>query len=99
MPEHEQQRSAERSLEMRVAAIEDKLAQVIGVAEEIRAYQRVAPLTAAAPSISFACVFCWGCVISIPVSIPTTCRVGPCGEATQQVKREGSGPGFGSLGA
>ena len=64
-----------RTLEMRVAAIEDKLAQLNVTEEEMRAYQKVASLmggrAAAAPAATqqFTCIS--NCVIAIPVS--STC--------------------------
>jgi hypothetical protein len=62
-----------RTLEMRLAAIEDKLAQMSVSEEEMRAFQKVAALTGsrAAPALSPQ-VCSVNCVIAIPVSVSGT---------------------------
>ena len=86
-----------KSLEMRVAAIEDKLSHASVSADEMRAFQKVASLGTASQT-SFFCSYCFNCVIQIPVTVSTTCKVGPCGIATQEAKPASGGPGFGGLG-
>ena len=68
-----------RTLEMRLAAIEDKLAQMSISEEEMRAYHKVAALMggrtpAAAPSPQLSPTLCttYNCVIAIPISVSVT---------------------------
>ncbi len=85
----------QKTLEMRVAAIEDKLAQSTITADEMRAFQKVSALAGgAAPQASF---FCASCVItiSVPVSTPVSHN---CARFVQQATTQGGGPGFGGLG-
>ena len=87
----------EKTLEMRVAAIEDKLAQASVTPEEMRAFQKVASLaTAAAPAFS---QFCFNCVVTVSVPVSTGVTVGHhCAIAVQQSQPQGGGQGFGGLG-
>jgi Na+-translocating ferredoxin:NAD+ oxidoreductase RNF subunit RnfB len=72
---------------MRVAAIEDKLAQMNVTEEEMRAYQKVASLMAGraapAPMIPQLCTTCSNCVIAIPVSVSPISPVHHCAIAAQ----------------
>jgi hypothetical protein len=86
----------EMSLEMRVAALEDKLAQTSVTAEEMRAFQKVSALAGAdAPTTSFFCSQCFNCVVVRSVSVPVG---GTCARFTQQTETRGGGSGFGGLG-
>lgn len=96
-----------KSLEMRVAAIEDKLAKINVTAEEMRSYQKVASLTAGATHSGFSphipsfihtgiTSIHRPITISIPISIPTPIIVNDC------IQAAASGPaastGFEALG-
>jgi len=100
-----------RSLEMRVAAIEDKLSKMSISEQDLQAYQRVASLMAAssrAPCIassatSQSIIGTATCIqtirpiqISIPVHIPTPIIINDCIQAG--ASGAVSPTGFGSLG-
>jgi hypothetical protein len=95
--------SEKETLEMRVAAIEDKLAQSSITPEEMRAFQKVSAL-AGSSATSLSPILCTSCVgtcvhvITISVPVSSTCHVGPCGIATQAAQPQSGGPGFGVLG-
>jgi hypothetical protein len=60
-----------KTLEMRVAAIEDKLSKISVTEHELRTYQKVASL--AATQSAFTCIISQLChIISIPISVPVT---------------------------
>ena len=63
----------EKSLEMRIAAIEDKLSRMTVSQEEMNAYQKVSALAggASAMDVGSQLFFCVNCVIVISRSIPT----------------------------
>jgi hypothetical protein len=96
--------SSEKTLEMRVAAIEDKLAQSSVTPEEMRAFQKVSSLAGSSAATALSPILCTSCVgtcvhvITISVPVGTTCHIGPCGIATQAAQSQGGGPGFGDLG-
>ncbi len=91
-----------KSLEMRVAAIEDKLAKMNITEEEMKAYEKVSALigggsgAAATPAqlspqictISRQrIVYCWRCIR--PIITVCECQCGPC------IESGGGGGGFG----
>ena len=98
-----------KSLEMRIAAIEDKLSQMTVTEEEMRAYQKVTSLMAgaggragatpvAAPGIS---PIIYNCIHITPIHI-TPIHIGPiiindCIQASGSQAASG-GTGFGTLG-
>lgn len=97
-----------KSLEMRIAAIEDKLSRMTVTEEEMRSYQKVSALmssaggsTVATPSatqtISYLCIFCYLCypiIVHPPIIHPgiNDCIVAPISQAGS------SSTGFGTLG-
>jgi hypothetical protein len=97
-----------KSLEMRIAAIEDKLSKLNVTEEEMKAYEKVSSLMGAgtpaagtAPSPQFLCaitrfVFCQ--VFQPPRTIRACeCTCGPCA-CDPTVFSRGSGGGFGGFG-
>jgi hypothetical protein len=87
----------EKSLEMRLAAIEDKLSRMGASREEMTAHQRASLVGAASTALSpQLCSFCYHCVISIPVSIPVHTHV--VAEAAQQSATKQGGTDFEKLG-
>lgn len=90
----------EKSLELRIAAIEDKLSHSGVSQEELRAYQKVASLAGGGASTELSpqlCSNCFHCVISIPVSIPIHVHTGIA--IAQQAEAQRSNPtGFEKLG-
>lgn len=101
------QKGDQKSLEMRVAAMEDKLSKMAITEQDMQGYQKVAAAMAANPSrqsciaasnpASFTCLISTVChivTISVPVHIPiivNDCIQAGAGGAT-------STSGFGSLG-
>src|SRR5262249_38401494 len=67
----DESKSKEKTLEMRVAELEDKLAKVHITEEEMKAYHKVSALLGGAQSPAAGCVVdCSGCI--------TECMVRPC---------------------
>jgi len=106
----EEKSSQGKTLEMRVAALEDKLSKLNITEEEMKAYEKVsalmgmgvAPGFAATPQLSpQVCtiarrvVFCWPPRGIQPITPACECTCGPC--ACDPYSR-GSGGGFGSFG-
>jgi hypothetical protein len=103
----EQKGAASKSLEMRVAELEDKLSKVHITEEEMKAYQKVSSLIGqqAQPALSpqvcvVNCVHCIiaQCIVNVcirPVCI-NECTCGPCG-ACELAKKDPAGD-FGKLG-
>jgi hypothetical protein len=107
MPEH----TEKPTLEMRLAAIEDKLAGMTVTAEEMAAYQKVAALAgpqlnagaqaagAAAltpqPNVYYHCWNCWNCWIYPPIQIRPPIIVNDC---IQYSAGMAGGAAFGRLG-
>jgi hypothetical protein len=102
----------QKSLEMRVAELEDKLSKIHITEEEMKAYQKVASLLGAQSTggTAFACIVnrCFPCHPCVPACRPTCICICPCGPgfcnpcwpcACVPTGGTGSGGGgFGSLG-
>jgi MinD superfamily P-loop ATPase len=106
----EQKGAAGKTLEMRVAELEDKLSKVHITEEEMKAYQKVSSLVgqqaqpALSPQVCMLCSTCFHpciisqCIVSVcirPVCI-NECSCGPCG-ACELAKKDPAGD-FGKLG-
>jgi len=82
------------TLEMRLAAIEDKLSKMSVSQADVQAFQKVGSL--AAPSTSLiptVCTTCFHCVVSVPVHVPVH-----TGIFQQSQLQETGGSGFEKLG-
>jgi len=99
------EKGSSKSLEMRIAAIEDKLAKMNVTEEEMKAYEKVSALMgggvpAASSQASAAictiarqvAVSCWRCIR--PIITVCECQCGPC----IQGGGGGFGGGFGGFG-
>jgi len=82
------------SLEMRVAAIEDRLSKMGASQADIQAFQKVSSLAASA-TIPTVCSTCFTCVVSVPVSVPVHVHTGVFQQTQAQPT---SGSGFEKLG-
>lgn len=97
-----------KSLEMRIAAIEDKLSKMHVTEEEMKAYEKVSAMMGGVPAASAAApqqvlpqvcvarsrvVFCWP-GIRRPIITVCECQCGPCAEGGGG----GFGGGFGGFG-
>lgn len=75
-----------QTLEMRIAAIEDKLAQMTVTEEEMRAYRKVASLmgggagAAPASQTSLSCVSCLTCVVVVSPNCLSCLHCHTCAE-------------------
>jgi hypothetical protein len=90
-----------KSLEMRIAALEDKLSKMHITEEEMKAYEKVASMMGGVPAASAQAspqfctiarnrgIFCWP-GIRRPIITICECQCGPC--------IEGGGGGFGGFG-
>jgi hypothetical protein len=82
------------NLEIRIAAIEDKLSKMGVTQADIQAFQKVSSL--AAPALSpTVCTTCFHCVVSIPVSVPVHVHTGI---AQQSQPQQAGGSAFEKLG-
>jgi len=92
----------EKSLELRLAAIEDKLSRLGLGAGDISASSRATSLPSGGVSTALSpqlCSFCFTCVISIPVSVPVHTHTGIAIAAQQTAQAQpGTASGFEKLG-
>ena len=83
------EKSAEKSLEMRVAELEDKLAKLHVTEAELKTYQKVAIAMLQAGAVRPCVVFT--CIVRCVVNCIFECTCGPC-------LQSGGGGGFGGFG-
>ena len=89
------EKSSEKSLEMRVAELEDKLSKLHVTEEEMRTYQKVATAMLQAGAVRPCVVHCVvSCVVRCVVNCIFECTCGPC----LQSGGGGAFGGFGGLG-
>ena len=93
-----ERREEPRTLEMRLAAIEDKLAQMSVSEEEMRAYHKVAALMggrapAAAPTPQLSPTLCTSnCVIAIPIHVSPVAPHHNCAQFAAPMTMLGAAP-------
>jgi hypothetical protein len=86
------EKSPEKSLEMRVADLEDKLSKLHITEAEMKTYQKVASAMMQAGAARLCVVHCVvGCVVRCVVSCIFECTCGPC-------LQSGGGGGLGGFG-